>query len=379
MLNIFKKLDRYVISEFWLPLVSGAGIITGVWLGIDKFKEVFKLLAKSGASYSNALVILGLEIPQILSITLPVSILLASFLAFQKLSGHSELIAMRAAGASFGRIMRPVIYMGMFCMLACFAISEYLVPFTGPLAKKVYTIALYNDPMPEQSLYSFSYLEKDSKDIIKRIFYVKHIKDDILKNVVIVDFSDNKLLQIYLAKEATWDPRKGGWSLLNGSSSYIKREIGDKDASQSKHLISNFQKTFIPSGLNPRKILKKISHVREMNFMELAAYIKTHEEGNIETDTLSRAKTSFHSKFAYPVSCIFLAIIGACLGITARRAVINWGYVMLGLIVFIFYMSQSTFDSFGDSGRIEPFISMWIPNLILGSIALTIYLYKARS
>lgn len=99
------KIDNYVLTEFWLPLVSGAGIITGVWLGIDKFKEVFNLLAKSGAPMSTGVVILGLETPQILAITIPISILLATFLTFQKLSSQSEIIAMRAAGVSFTRLM----------------------------------------------------------------------------------------------------------------------------------------------------------------------------------------------------------------------------------------------------------------------------------
>ena len=71
-------------SVFPAALASDSHCITGVWLGIDKFKEVFKLLAKSGAPFSTGLVILGLEIPQILAITIPISILLATFLTFQK-------------------------------------------------------------------------------------------------------------------------------------------------------------------------------------------------------------------------------------------------------------------------------------------------------
>ena len=67
--------------------------MTGVWLGIDKLKVIFKLLAISGASVSKGFVILGLEVPHMLALTMPISVLFAFFLAFQKLSSESEIIA----------------------------------------------------------------------------------------------------------------------------------------------------------------------------------------------------------------------------------------------------------------------------------------------
>jgi lipopolysaccharide export system permease protein len=132
---LLQRLDKYIFSETWLPFVSGAGIITGVWLGIDKFKEVFKLLAKSGASFMTGFVILGLEIPQILAVTIPISILLATFLSFQKLSAQSEIIAMRSSGISMVRLIKPVVILGLLGAIVSFSISEFVVPFTNPFAK----------------------------------------------------------------------------------------------------------------------------------------------------------------------------------------------------------------------------------------------------
>ncbi len=364
-MSLLQKLDRYILTEFWLPLVSGAGIITGVWLGIDKFKDVFKLLARSGASFDKGLVILGLEIPQILAVTLPISILLATFLTFQKLSGQSEIIAMRAAGVSYKRLMKPVVALGILGMLLSFILSEAIVPITGPFAKQVYTLALYKNPMPSHSR-SFSYFEKSGDGKIKRIFYVEHLQDDKLRNVVILDFSQQGLAQIYTAKSGAWSGKEGGWQLEKGSSHVIK-DASRKDSS-SMDLISNFKSTFIPSGINPSQILKNSNTLSDMNFIGLWQFIQQHGK-NIETSDLNPAKTKFHTRFAYPASCILLALIGASLGITGRRKVINWGYIAIGLVVFVFYMSQTVFDSFGDSGRIAPMLAAWMPNIILGLIA----------
>jgi lipopolysaccharide export system permease protein len=382
------KIDRYILTEFWLPLVSGAGIITGVWLGIDKFKEVFKLLAKSGAPFSTGLVILGLETPQILAVTIPISILLATFLTFQKLSSQSEIIAMRAAGVSFTRLMRPVFYLGLIGLVVCFILNEFIVPFTNPFAQKVYMLSLYENPIATKGVNGFSYFEKDSNDATKRIFYVRKFKNDFLKDVVILDFSKKHISMIHTARKGEWDAKRGGWILYDGSSSYIKNsEVKKNDQEEvdpeafntdALHLVTNFKETLIPSSLNPNTILQQMSNVRDMNFLQLRKLIKNHEKGKIFTDKLNEYRTKYFNKYSYHFSCLLLAIIGACLGITGRRRAINWGYIALGLIVFVFYMSQTVFDSFGQSGKIAPMLAVWMPNFILGSIAAWVYFYRAE-
>ena len=380
------KIDKYILTEFWLPLVSGAGIITGVWLGIDKFKEVFKLLAKSGAPFSTGIVILGLETPQILAVTIPISILLATFLTFQKLSGQSEIIAMRAAGVSFTRLMRPVFYLGLIGLVVCFILNEFIVPFTNPFAQKVYMLALYENPIATKGVKGFSYFEKDSNDATRRIFYVRKFKNDYLKDVVILDFSKRNISMIHTARKGEWDAKRGGWILYDGSSSYIKNsEVKDSDKeniddfnTDALHLVTNFKETLIPSSLNPNKVLQEMSNVRDMNFLKLRKLIRSHEKGHIFTDKLNEYRTKYFNKYSYPFSCLLLAIIGACLGITGRRRVVNWGYIALGLIVFVFYMSQTVFDSFGQSGKLDAMLAVWMPNFILASIAATVYFYRAE-
>jgi lipopolysaccharide export system permease protein len=143
------------------------------------------------------------------------------------------------------------------------------------------------------------------------------------------------------------------------------------------HLVTNFETTLIPSSLNPNEILKKLTKLNELNFIGLYQFIKLHERDGLYTSNLNSVKAQFYNKFAYPFACLILAVIGACLGIVGRRRVVSWGYVALGLIVFVFYMSQTIFDSYADSGRIEPAIAVWMPNLILGGIAAITYFYRA--
>ncbi|NQY79913.1 MAG: YjgP/YjgQ family permease [Candidatus Caenarcaniphilales bacterium] len=372
-----KILDKHIFSEFWLPFVGGASIITGVWLGIDKLKVIFKLLAISGASVSKGIVILGLEVPHMLALTLPISVLFACFLAFQKLSTESEIIALRATGISFKRIMLPVVYLGILTASLAFSINEFVVPQTSPLAKLVYSLAIYQNPVPENSEKSYNYIEKNAYGAIKRIFHVAKIKDKVLYDLLIIEFGKKKLFQVYTAKEASWNAKRGGWQLFDGKSSSIKKAL--KPGAKSKHFVSDFQSTFIPSSIDPQKILDNVSQLKELSFYDLKKYIDENKSEFESKKELNSALTSFHNKFAYPLSCIFLAIIGACLGITQRRSIINWGYIGMGAVVFLFYISQTIFDSMGESGAIAPALAMWIPNLIFAGISYWTFMFRAEN
>ena len=372
-----KILDKHIFSEFWLPFVSGASIITGIWLGIDKLKVIFKLLAVSGASISKGMIILGLEVPHMLALTLPISVLFACFLAFQKLSTESEIIAFRASGISFRRLMLPVLYLGLITAAFSFTINEFVVPKTSPLAKLVYSLAIYQNPVPENSSEAYNYIEKNAYGAIKRIFHVRKIKDKVLHDLMIIEFGKKRLFQVYTAKKARWNAKRGGWILFDGKSSSIKK--AEQPGQHSKHFISDFQSTFIPSTIDPQKILDNVSQLKELSFYDLKKYIDKHKAEFESPKELNSALTSFHNKFAYPLSCVFLAIIGACLGITQRRSLINWGYIGMGAVVFLFYVSQTVFDSIGENGTLSPFLAMWFPNIIFAGICYLTFMFRAEN
>jgi lipopolysaccharide export system permease protein len=355
------KLDKYIIQEFWFPLLSALGIISGVWLGVDKFKEVFEIVARSIDGIGIGLIILGLEIPEILSITLPVSMLIGTFLSFQKLSGHSEIVAMRSSGISYRKIISPMLLLGSLASILTFSVSEFIVPFSKPLSKKFAADSL-NKSSIEKSINSFNFVEKDKEGELKKIFYAREALSDELAGFLILNFQDGRLTEIHNAQKALWSEDDHGWKLIDVKSHYKNKK------SQSKNLETNHE-YFVKSSPATREIIKLSSKYQSMNFWELYKFISLHLIAKIDSSQLNESLTRFHKKFSYPFSCIFLTIIGSCIGITGRRKIINWGYIGMGLVVFVFFISQSFFDSLGDSGRLNPFLSAWMINLLLSVVA----------
>ena len=256
-------LDKYIINEFWLPFISGSAIITGIWLSADQLRQVFKLITTSDAPFTTAMTILGLHMPEIIVITIPIGVLWSSFLVFSRLNNDSEIIAMRTSGISLIKILRPVFIFGLFTALLSFGLGELVVPISSPLARKLEIYSVYKNPFPN-SQKNFTYLEKSSNKKLRRIFYAAYYNADkeLLKNIVILDFTRVGLTQIHTAKQARWVPKKGGWELYQGTNHFISND-------NSLSRVSSFEEFFIPSGSTPAKLIKEIGKPGEMNFVRL--------------------------------------------------------------------------------------------------------------
>lgn len=372
------RIDFYILSQFLLPFLSATGIVTGVWLGIDRFKEIAKIISSESIAWYWGPYIMILDIPKIILNTLPVCILLACFLAFQRLSAQAEFIAMRAAGASLLRILKPVLAFGLIGSLVCFIVSEFIYPFSEPMSKAIYAKAMDKS---EKEIKSFSYIKRNKEGETERIFYVKSSKpvENEYKDIVLVDFKESGPLDIYLASHASYDESKQDWDLRDLDYSLIKKDNKSSNESFKHNFKSDLSKFSISSKIDPRKILNAYIDVSLLNFLELATLISFHKSENLETSSLASIKSNFHKRFSYPGTCVILAIIGSLLGLSAKRQSVNWNYILLGLIVFSFFMSQAIFNSFGDSGRMSAFMAMWMPNFFLLFIAYFIYQYKLES
>ena len=373
-LNSFRLniLDKYIIHEFWLPFISGSAIITGIWLSADQLRQVFKLITTSDAPFTMAITILGLHMPEIIVITIPIGVLWSSFLVFSRLNNDSEIIALRTSGISLIKILRPVFIFGLLTALVSFALGELVVPISSPLARKLEVYSVYKNPFPN-SQKNFTYLEKSSNKKLRRIFYAAYYNadKDLLKNIVILDFTRAGLTQIHTAKQARWLPKKGGWGLYKGTNHFISND-------NSLSRVSSFDEFFIPSGSTPAKLIREISKPGEMNFVKLQRFIALQKKSTIHTDDYNEARVTFHGKFAKPIACLLIALIGAPLGILPRRSHSGWNYVILSFIIFQFYMTQSVCNSLAEAGKLTPLFAAWFPNIVLFIIALFIIRQKAK-
>jgi lipopolysaccharide export system permease protein len=361
-----KMLDTYIANEFWQPLLFGVGIVTGVWFGADQLRVIFNLIMKAGVPINMAFMILGLHLPEIIVMTIPIGVLLGTLLVFNRLSGDSEIIALRTSGVSFYRIMAAPLMFGLLTSMVSFGVNEYVVPLANKTSKKLEFVALYKSEMPMAQA-NFTYMERGKDMALNRIFYIGFYDGKALHNVIILDFTRNKLVQIISAAQGMWN--HGEWILQKGRTYVL---AGDSDITR----ILQFDSLTIPGIKNAHKALEiGRTSPKEMNIVELGNYITLLQKSNAATNDLL---VRYYQKFSQPLACLIVALAGAPLGLLGRRSRSNVGLIYSAIVVFVYYVLQSSSGAMGEAGRIPPMVAAWLPNTVIGTVGLIILYFKAK-
>jgi len=128
--------------------------------------------------------------------------------------------------------------------------------------------------------------------------------------------------------------------------------------------------------VNPSDFGQYTDIVTTMNMPELNRFIeKKRIQGaeNLEAFLIEK-----HRRFSYPFSTFILTLIGVFLSSKKLRGGMGM-QIGIGITLsfaYILFMRFSTM--FALRGGIEPFMSVWIPNIIFVFIALSLYRFAPR-
>jgi len=101
----------------------------------------------------------------------------------------------------------------------------------------------------------------------------------------------------------------------------------------------------------------------------------------LEVDALERRAQSLEvevqKKFSIPAACLVFVLVGAPLGIRARKSGISVAF--LSILFFIFYyLCLAGGEELADRRLLAPWVAMWTPNLVIGAIGLLLTLQAAE-
>src|SRR5262245_11244660 len=102
-----RRIDRYLLSEISGPLALGFSVYTFILLMQFLFRSA-ELIIRRGLPAATVARLFWYTLPNILVLTLPMSLLFGILVAVGRMSSDSELIALRASGVSLYRLYRPI-------------------------------------------------------------------------------------------------------------------------------------------------------------------------------------------------------------------------------------------------------------------------------
>ena len=347
-------LDTYVLASFLFylaVLLASFVLMTEVFTFFELLSDIIKnhIPMYKVASY---LFFLG---PKLIYDSTPVSVLVAVLITFGILSKHNEVTAFLACGVSVFRLAAPVLIASFFLSGGLFAFDHYYVPDANRKQD-----ALRNEikGRPVQT-----YLRADRKWIFgegsSRIYYYKyfdpvsHVMDGI--NVYELDPASYRLRRQISAERARWEPQLHTWVFENGWSRTFTAN-GEQLADFSGKATS-----FREVNESPDWFLKEVIESKQMNFLQLAAYIRDLQRSGFDTVPL---QVQFYRKFSVPLFALIMSLISIPFAFLAgsRGAMAGVG-VSLGIAIAYFALNIF-FEQVGNVNLLPAAFAAWSPDLM---------------
>ena len=120
-------LTRSIFLQLIFPFILASGILTFI-LSMETVYRLIYLIVERGVSVFSVGLMLLYRLPQFLSVTLPLAIVIASVVLMVRLSTDNEIYAMNAIGISYWEIGRPFFLFGIVTTLIALSITLWIQP-----------------------------------------------------------------------------------------------------------------------------------------------------------------------------------------------------------------------------------------------------------
>ena len=356
-------MNLYIIKELALPFLFGMGIFTSLGLSIGAVFELVRKVTDSGLPWGVAFQVLILRMPEFIVFAFPMSILLATLMAYSRLSSDSELIALRSIGVSMYRLILPAIAFSLCVVAITFFFNNFVAPAANYQASVTLKQAL-GKTRPNFETKNILFDEYDdvqtedgrTKEVLTRLFYAEEFDGEQMKNLTVLDRSRRSVSQIVTARSAKWNVLENIWDFYDGTIYIVGVDGGYNNVVHFKH-----QQLALPQ--TAFDLTKRGKKTKEMNIFEAREYLKIVKH-SVDIQRVRKWQVRIQEKIAIPFACLVFALIGAALGVKPQNSgkATSFG-ICIGLI-FAYYLLSFICQSLGISGVVPPWVAAWLPNFL---------------
>lgn len=352
---LFKPMliDAYILNSFLFYF--GLLVISLVVLvEVFTFFELLGDMIKNNISMATMLDYLWHLAPKLIYDTTPIGIMVASLICFGILTKHNEVTAFKAGGVSVRRLAAPVLVASFAVSVLLFAFDHYYIPeanrrqemLRAEIKKK--PVQTYLDPNR-----SWIYGEGS------RIFNYQLIDPHraIMSHVNVYELNPQtfQLIHQISAERAHYDAKLHTWVFENGTSQ--ENHHGENEYKQFYNSTSTFSEVNEP----PSWFVKEEKEYKEMNYRELAHYIRDLKTAGMETIPL---QVQYYKKFSVPLFALIMALLSVPFAFVAGNRGAMTGVGISFAIAIVYWTLNTTFEQMGDLNQLPPMMAAWSPDII---------------
>ncbi len=387
-------LYRYVLKAHVGPFLFSFVIITFI-LVMDIIFQIADLIIGKNLELLTVLEVFFLNLAWIVAVSIPMSVLVASLMAFGRLSADNEVTAFKAGGVSFYQMVSPVLVLGILLGGSHLYFMDVILPEANYRAR-----SLMNDIHRARPtlLFTAGIFMKDIPGYSILIDRVNPRNNEI-ESITIYETENLRYPRIMTARSGEFHVNETG-SRINLM--LYDGELLQQDESTGRYFKEVFERQRFsirtaPSGvqrseagtrgdreLNIEMMQAKIDEW-QLEIDEVAASLvpgPVHSQAKTDSIEAARAKAQrtislrqrqknsyvveIHKKYAISAACLVFVLIGAPLGVRIRRSGMGVS-VGVSLCFFLLYWACLLGgEELADRDLIDPVWAMWAANIVIG-------------
>ena len=350
---MFKIYQKYIIKKFLIKFLVTSLVFFILAIILSVFEEI-SFFNSSNINFLLPYFLTFLSAPITLFEIFPFIFLISTQFFFYEIFKNDELIHLKNNGLSNLKIIKTLflssILLGLIMIFMYYNFAAKLKFLYTDIKNNYTNDNKYLAVVNESGLWL-----KDETNEKTLIVKSKNIKNNYLMDVIINEFDSNfQLLQTIQANKV--DIKNKKWIIFN--------PIITKDNISKNNITEMIYKT----NFDDKKIRSLFSNFSTLNIFELFNLKKDYEELGYSSDEI---KIHLLKLFSTPYFYALMTVLSSVIMINVRQNKSLFFNIILGIFVsVVIYYINFIFSSMGNTGKIPPNVSIFLPILFISIITL---------
>ncbi len=403
-----KILKKYILKEHIPPFLISLMVVTFVLL-IDRIIDMLNMIIEKKLPFQIVIEMFSLSLPYMLALSIPMAVLVATILAFGRMSVDREIIAIKSSGVNVYAMIGPLLVAAVMLTGLMVYFNHWFLPNTNHKLKNLMLEIAYYKPMTIIK-------ENEFTTFMNYTVFTKQNSDSLLTDVLIYDRSQSRFPRTVFAKTGNVVQMDNGNSLqivLNDGEMHERneREPGKYQETHFSRYVINVRNignntdffetgyrsdremtvTQIMKSLKDNRIelqtktkeVKDLDNRLSMNNLKLQGYTRDVETRRLQSmkqitsdrvselkEAISSMEVEFHKKFAISFAIIIFILVGIPLGLMTRTSGIGMAFSVSSVIFLVYYVALNGGEQLADKGLMPAFMAMWVSNIVFFILAI---------
>jgi len=420
-----KILTRYILREHIGPFLFAFFTITFLLI-IDFVPKIVNSIMDKDLPASIVFELIGLNLAWMIALSVPMAVLVATLMAFGRLTSDFEITALKASGVNLLRIMFPLLVAGGFITILMIGFNDKVLPDLNRRARSLrsdisrmrptlvfrsgifisevpgYLILIdkidhatsrvervritetKNPTKPQIIIADYGFLEvTDNGKSLRFTLYdgeVHSLDVENSDNYHKVDFKQQVVNISGVGSELDRsDPgyrtdREMSISQMQANVDRARTAIMPFRERINKALMGKFDYLFSDSFIfyDQDTITDSValSHVKEGAVALMRHVTRSRQQIKAQQRVMNKYDIEIYKKYSIPAASLAFVLIGAPLAVISRRGGMGIAIAISILLFTVYWAFLIGGEDLADRGMVSPFWAMWSANFLIGGIGL---------